>query len=93
MGCFWPKYVVLVLKKYRGAMFDDAKVGCKIRRKTDLWFEKWHEEFGKFSPEHMKFSKLGLSLNPLMQSRKCMSLKLTAELCVMTKKNNAKFEI
>ena len=26
----------------------------------DLWFEKSHEEFGKFSPEHLKVSKLGL---------------------------------
>ena len=86
MGCFWPKYIMFELKKYRGAIFHDTKVWCKIWRKTDLWFGKWHEELGKFSPEHLKFSKLGPSLNPLMQSRKCMSLKLTAELCVMTKK-------
>ena len=41
----------------------------------------------------MKFSKLGLSLDPFIQSRKCMTLKLTVELCVMTVKNDAKFEI
>ena len=41
----------------------------------------------------MKFSKLGLSLDPFIQSRKCMSLKLKGELCVMTMKNDAKFEI
>ena len=34
-----------------------------------------------------------LSLDPFIQSRKCMSLKLTGELCVMTMKNDAKFEI
>ena len=65
---------------------------CKIWRKADLWFGKWHEEFGKFSRDHSKFSKLGLSFNPFIQSRKCMSLKLRGELCVMTMKN-AKFEI
>ena len=54
--------------------------------------EKWHEEFGKFSPEQTKISKLGLSLGPFFQSRKYMSLKLTGEFCVMTMKNDAKFE-
>ena len=40
----------------------------------------------------MKFSKLGLSLDPFIQSRKCVSLKLKGELCVMRMKNDAKFE-
>ena len=44
-------------------------------KKTDLWFEKWHEEFGKFSPEHLKVSKLRLWWDSFVQSRKCMSLK------------------
>ena len=84
MGCFWPKYIMFELKKYRGAIFHDTKVWCKIWRKTDLWFGKWHDEFGKFSPEHMEFSNFGLSLNPFMRSRKCMSLKLTGELWNLT---------
>ena len=37
------------LKKDRGVIFHD----------TDLWFGKWHEEYGKFSPEQFKVSKLG----------------------------------
>ena len=80
------------LKKYRGVMFDGTEDWCKIWRKTDLCFQKWHEEFGKFSPEHLKVSKLGLWWDPLIQSRKSMSLKFTEELCVMTMKNDAKFE-
>ena len=41
----------------------------------------------------MKVSKLGLLLGPFIQSRKCiMSLKFTGELCVITMKNDAKFE-
>ena len=92
MGCFWPKYIMFELKKYRGATFHDTRVWRKIWRKTDLWFGKWHEEFGKFSPEHLKVSKLGLWWDPLIQSRKGMSLKSTEELCVMTMKNDAKFE-
>ena len=92
MGCFWPKYLVFELKKYRGAIFHDTRVWCKIWRKTDLWFGKW-QGYGKFSPEHTKSSKLGFSLSPFIQTRKCMSLKLTGELCFVTIKNDAKFEI
>ena len=58
-----------------------------------MWFGKCHEEFGKFSPEHTKFSKVGRSLDPFIQSRKCMSLKPRGELRVMTMKNDTKFEI
>ena len=68
------------------------RVMQNLKQKTDLWFEKWHEEFGKFSPEHSKVSKLGLWWDPFVQSRKCMSLKFTEELCVMTMKNDAKFD-
>ena len=37
-------------------------------------------------------SKLGLSWDLFVQSRKCMSLKFTEELCVMTIKNDTKIE-
>ena len=56
-GCFWPKYIMFELKKYRGVMFDGTEYWCKIWRKTDLCFQKWHEEFCKFSPEHVQKSK------------------------------------
>ena len=59
---------------------------------TDLWFGKWHEEYGTFSPEHLKVSKLGFWWDPLIQSWKSMSLKSTEELSVMTMKNDTKFE-
>ena len=39
-----------------------------------------------------KVSKWELSLGPFIQSRKCMSLKLTGELFVMTMKNDTKIE-
>ena len=69
----------------------DTEEWCEIWRKTDLWFGKWHEEFGKFLPEHSEVSKLGL-WDPFIQSRKCMSLKFTEEWCVMTLKEDTKFE-
>ena len=37
-------------------------------------------------------SKLELWWDPFVQSRKYITLKFTDELCVMTMKNNAKFE-
>ena len=36
--------------------------------------------------------KIRLLLGPFIQSRKCMSLKLTGDLCVMTMENDVKFE-
>ena len=88
IGCLWPKYMC-DLKKYRGVMFRSTEYWCKIWRKTDFCFQKWHEEFEKFSPEHLKVSKLGLRWDSLVQSWKCMSLRFAGELCVMQMKNDA----
>ena len=30
-------------------MFDGTEDWCKVWRKTDLCFQEWNEEFGKFS--------------------------------------------
>ena len=80
------------LKKGRGIIFHDTDEWCKILRKTDLCFGKWHEEYGKFWPEHLKVSKLGLWWDPVIQNRKCMSSKFTEGLCVLTMKKDAKFK-
>ena len=52
MCCSWPKYIMFELRKYRRVMLDGIQDWYKVWRKTDLWFQKWHEEFRKFSPEH-----------------------------------------
>ena len=36
------------MKKYRRVMSHDTEEWCKVWRKTDSWFQKWHEEFGEF---------------------------------------------
>ena len=59
---------------------------------NDRWFGKQHEEFDKYLPEFLKVSKLGFLWGTFIQSRKCMSLKFTGDLCVMTIKNHAKSE-
>ena len=92
IGSYCAKYLMFDLKKYWGVIFHDTEEWCKIWKKTDLWFGKWHEEFGKFSPEHWKVSKLGLWWDPFVQSRKYMNLKFKEELCVMTMKNHTKMK-
>ena len=92
MGSSWTKYIMFELKKYKGVMFHGTEEWCKILRKTYLRFGKWYQEFGKFLPELSKVSKLRLIWDLFIQSRKCMSLKFTWELCIMTMKNNAKFD-
>ena len=67
-GCLWPKYIMFELKKYWGVKFDGTESWYKIWRKTDLCFQKWDEEFGKFSPEHLKVSKWGLWWDSFIQS-------------------------
>ena len=92
MGSFWTKHITFELKKYRAFMFDSSEDWCKIWRKIDLRLPKWHEEFGNFSPKHLKNLKLRLWWDPFIQSRKCMTLKFTEELRVMKMKNDAKLE-
>ena len=75
-GLLVTKYIMFELKMYRGVIFHDTEEWCKVWRKTELWFEKWHEKFGKFSPEDLKVSKLEIWYDPFVQSRKCMSLNL-----------------
>ena len=92
MRSFWTKHIMFELKKYWRTMFHDTAKWYKDWWKTDLWFGKWHEDIGKFLPEHSKVSKLQLWRDPFIQNRKCMSLKFAEELRVMKKKNDAKFE-
>ena len=54
---FWPKYIMLELKKYRGVMFDNTEDWRKIWKKTDLYFQKWHEEFSKLLQAELNQNK------------------------------------
>ena len=58
MGCFWAKYIMFELIKYRGVMLDDTRDWCRVWRKTDVCFQKLHDEFDRFSPEHIRKSKI-----------------------------------
>ena len=88
IGYFCAKCITLTQKSIEDLSFMTLKSDAKF----DLRFGKWHEEYGKFSPKQLKVSKLGLWWDPLFQIRKCMSLKFTEELYVMTMKNDEKCE-
>ena len=60
IGFFCVNYIPFDLKKYREIIFHDTEEWCKIWRSTDMWFGKWHEQFGKCAPDHSEVSKLGL---------------------------------
>ena len=77
---FCWKCIKFQLKNYRGFMSHDTEKWCRIWKKTDLWFRKWHEKCSKFLPQHLKISKLELWWDPYIRSRKCTSLKLTKDL-------------
>ena len=82
-------YIVWAAKVQRSYLSWHWGVMHILKKK---WLVVWNRQFGKFSPEQLKVSKLGLWWGPSVQSRKVMTLKFTEELCVMAAKNNAKFE-
>ena len=65
---------------------------AKFEEKLTCGLENYMRNLANFQQSTKKSQILGLSLSPFIQSRKYMSLKLTGELCVMTMKNDAKFE-
>ena len=84
-------YIVWATKVQRSYLSWHSRVMQNLK-KNWLVAWKWHEEFGKFTPEHSKVSKLELWWDPFSQSRKCVTLKFTEQLCVMTMKNDTKIE-
>ena len=57
---FWPK------KNTEDLSFLKLKSDAKFEENLTCGLEKWHDEFGKFSPAHLKVSKLGLWWDPLI---------------------------
>ena len=57
MGSFCKNHIKFDLKMYRRVISHDTEEWCKVKRKTDSWFQVWHEEFCEFSPDHSKVQK------------------------------------
>ena len=47
MGFYEPHCLIVELKSFREVIYNYAEGRCKLWRKTDLWYHKWHEEFGE----------------------------------------------
>ena len=57
MGSFCPNHIKFQPVKYRRIISHDTEEWWKVFKKTDLWFQIWHEKFGEFSPNHSKVWK------------------------------------
>ena len=68
------------------------KSDAKFKEKLTCGLKNDMGEFGKFSPEHRKFQNWDFHGTLVVQSRKCMSLKFTGNLCAMTMKNDTNTE-
>ena len=60
MEFFCQKHVMFQLENVGGIMSHDTEDCCKVWRKTESWFQKWHEELGEFSCEQSKVWKFAL---------------------------------
>ena len=87
------KYVMFYLEKTRGVTFHDTRVMQNLKKN---WLVVWKITWGIwqiFTRALVSWdSKLGLLWGTFIPSRKCMSLKFTGELCVITMKKDVKFE-
>ena len=46
---FWLKYIMFELQNYRGIIRNYTEDRCKLWKKNDMWFRKWHEKFVNFT--------------------------------------------
>ena len=80
IGSFRAKYILFELKKCRGVIFHETEEEYKIWTGMDLPFQNWHKKFDKFWPEHLKVSKIFISLSSfwgkyiLFELKKCRGI-------------------
>ena len=82
----WPKKVQRSLLQWHWRVMQNLKKN---------WLVVWKMTGGiwQLSTRALESLKImGLWWDPFIQSRKCVSLKFTEELCILTMKDDAKFE-
>ena len=65
---------------------------AKFEEESTSSFKTDMMNLADFDSSTQKSKQLGLWWDPFIQSKKCMNLKFTEQLCVMTIKNDAKIE-
>ena len=92
IGFYCAKYLMFDRKKYRGFIFHDNEEWCKNLKKNWLAVWKITWRVWQIVTRALESAKIGILWHPFVQGRKCMSLKFTVDLCVMTMKNDTKIE-
>ena len=82
-------YLLYKLKDVWGVISYNTEEPNKVLKK---WLLVWKMTWGIWQIEHFKVSRLVLSWDTFVQSRKLMNQKFTKELCVITLKNDEKSE-
>ena len=54
-GSFYKSHMRFQLRKYRRLISHNIEEWCKVQRKTDIWFQIWHEEFSPKDSKAQKF--------------------------------------
>ena len=85
-------YKVLNEKVQKSVTSDDTEEGSKVWRKANYLFQKWLEEFGEFWCKKWQVWKFALWFITFVESILCLSQKSIEDICVITLKNDAKFE-
>ena len=67
-------------------------IDVKFEGKMTCAFKNDMRNLANFYQRTFESLKIWILLGPFIQSRKCMSLKYTGDLCVMTMKNVVKFD-
>ena len=67
-------------------------IDAKFEGKMTCVFKNDIRNLANFHQSMFESLKIGTLMGSFIQSRKCMSLKFTGEFCVMTMKNDTKFE-
>ena len=91
-GLLLSKVYIVWAKKVQGGYLLWHWIVMQNLKKNWLVVQKMTRNLANFHCRALKVSKLELWWDPFIQSRKCMSLKCTDKLCVMTMKNDTKFE-
>ena len=68
MGSFCPVHIKFQVKNYKRVMCHNTEEWCKVWRKTDSWFQEWHEEFGEFQYEQWQVWKFELWCSIFVES-------------------------
>ena len=68
------------------------KNDANFEQKLTCAFQNDIRNLANFHQSTWQITKVGLWWDPFIQSKKCMNLKFTEQLCVMTIKNDAKIE-